>query len=72
MIKVDVKKAIKLVKENNPNEKINKSTLASMIGVHHQLLTDLENKEAPKQLCYMYKLAKLAGVNINDLIIEDE
>ena len=65
MLKVNISKVKDLTGMSNIQ-------IAKRIGVTNQLLTKLKKEEAPMQLCYMYKMSKLAGVSINELIIEDE
>ena len=65
MLKIDIKR----VKEATG---MNAKEIAKRIGVSGQLITNLKTNSIPKQLCYMYKLSKLSGISINELIIEDE
>lgn len=64
-MKLDIKKVQEITG-------MNLKVLSERMGVHYQTIINLKTKKASKQLCYAYKLSKLTGVPINELLKEDE
>lgn len=65
---IDIKKAIEVHNEKNPDSKIDKKALAEKLGLTYQSLTNYQGGRIPEIVGNINEIINLTGVSFSDLV----
>lgn len=66
---LNIDKAINIYNEKNPNlRKMTKTSLAEMVGVSAQKLTNLKTTPLPKNVSVIFEIQKIVGCKLDEII----